>query len=57
MEKLIILDFSNSSVFIYDVAPGTDINEEYVENLGYNIDNISWMVGNMSIHFCNRVLE
>ena len=57
MEKLIILDFSNSSVFIYDVAPGTDINEEYVENLGYNIDNISWMVGKMSIHFCNRVLE
>lgn len=57
MEKLIILDFSNSSVFVYDVAPGTDINEEYVENLGYNIDNISWMVGNMSIHFCNRVLE
>ena len=57
MEKLIILDFSNSSVFVYDVASGTDINEEYVENLGYNIDNISWMVGNMSIHFCNRVLE
>ena len=56
MNKLIILEHSDGSVHIYDVAVSTKVNEEYIENLGFNLSEISWMYGNLSIHFHKRVL-
>ena len=43
MEKLVILDFEDGSVHFYDVDSEADINEEYIDNLGFNTDNCYWM--------------
>ena len=43
-EDLVILDYNNSTVHFYKVGADTDITEEYIENLGFNIDEVSWMV-------------
>ena len=43
MEELVILDYSNSSVHFYKVDNNTNINDDYIENLGFNINECSWM--------------
>lgn len=43
MENLIILDFSTSTVHIYNVDSDSDINEEYIKNLGFNLNTCSFM--------------
>ena len=45
MEKLVILDYVVPSVHIYDIDSEADIDEEYIENLGFNTDSCSWMFG------------
>ena len=30
-------------VHIYDVAPDADINEDYIEKLGFSLNTCSWM--------------
>ncbi len=58
MEKLIILDYENSSMHVYDVAPGTQVDEAYIDNLGYHLSGVSWMFGkDISIHFHKRTLQ
>ena len=59
MEKLVVFDYNDSTVCIWDVKPGTYIDEEYIENLGYHLSEISWMhcVDGMAIHYHKRVLE
>lgn len=44
-EKLVILDYSTSEVHVYDVDSEANIDEEYLENLGYHCSNCSWMFG------------
>ena len=43
MEELVILDYSNSSVHFYKVDNNTNINDDYIENLGFNTNECSWM--------------
>ena len=43
MEELVILDYSNSSVHFYKVDNNTNINDDYIEKLGFNPDECSWM--------------
>ena len=58
MGKLIILDYADGSVHIYDVQPGVDITDEYVDNLGFNLNTCSWMYDKeVSIHFHKRTLQ
>lgn len=58
MEKLIILDYTNGTVDVYDVETNADIDESYIENLGYNTNNCSWMFGqNMVFTFHKEVLK
>ena len=56
MDKLIVLDYEDCSVHVYDVQSGVDIDDEYVDNLGFRLSNCSWMHGNASIHFHKRTL-
>ena len=42
MEKLIILDYTNSSVDIYNVDENANIDESYIRDLGYD-SNCLWM--------------
>lgn len=43
-KELVILDYNTGSIHFYKVGADTDITEEYIENLGFNIDEVSWMV-------------
>lgn len=58
MEKLIILDYTNATVDLYDVESDANIDESYIEELGFNTNNCSWMFGeNMEITFHKEVLK
>lgn len=58
MEKLVILDWSDNSVHFFDVDPKVEIDDEYIENLGFHCSNCSWMSSdNMHIEFHNGILE
>ena len=43
MEDLVILDYSNSTVHFYKVDNDADINDDYIEKLGFNTNECSWM--------------
>ena len=43
IEKLIILNYASRQVHIYMVDSSADIDEEYIEKLGHNADECSWM--------------
>jgi len=58
MEKLVILDYVIPSVHIYDVDPEADVDEEYIENLGFNTNSCNWMFGEeMEIIYHKEVLK
>ena len=43
MEDLVILDYSNSTVHFYKVDNNANIDENYIEKLGFNTNECSWM--------------
>ena len=43
MEDLVILDFNNATVHFYKVDNDADINYDYIEKLGFNPDDCSWI--------------
>ena len=43
MEKLIILNYADSSVHIYDVEGHRIIDEDFIDSLGFAIDECEWM--------------
>ena len=43
-EELVILDYNTGSIHFYKVDAKLNITEEYIENLGFNTDEVSWMV-------------
>ena len=43
MEDLVILDFNNATVHFYKVDKDTNINDDYIEKLGFNPDECSWI--------------
>lgn len=45
-KKLVVLDYSNSSVHFYTVKADTKIDEEYISNLGHHPSNSEWMCSN-----------
>lgn len=50
MIKLIILDYCTAEVHIYLIDKELTIDEDYIEDLGFNTNSCSWMFGeNISI--------
>jgi hypothetical protein len=45
MEKLVILDYVVPSVHIYDIDSDADIDESYINNLGFSTSCCNWMFG------------
>lgn len=43
MEDLVILDYSTASVHFYKVDNDADVDYNYIEKLGFNSDECSWM--------------
>ena len=44
-EKLVILEYSTQTVYIYNVDSGVNIDEEYISNLGFRISECAYMFG------------
>ena len=43
MEDLVILDYSTLTVHFYKVDSNADIHDDYIEKLGFNTNECSWM--------------
>ena len=43
MEDLVILDYSTGSVHFYKVDNNVDLDYDYIDKLGFNPDECSWM--------------
>ena len=43
MEELVIIDYNKLAVHFYKVDCDTNIDENYIEKLGFNPDECSWM--------------
>ena len=43
MEDLVILNYSTASVHFYKVDNNADVDYDYIEKLGFNPDECSWM--------------
>ena len=43
MEDLIILDYSTASVHFYKVDNNVNLDYNYIDKLGFNPDECSWM--------------
>ena len=57
MEKLVVLDYNDNSVSIWDVSPDTEIDDEYIQNLGFHLSEVYWMkCADLSVHFHKRIL-
>lgn len=58
MEKLIILDYSNQSVHIYDMLPETIVDAAFISKLGFSPSNCHWMYGKyVEITFHKELLQ
>ena len=43
MEDLVILNYSIASVYFYKVDNNIDLDYNYIDKLGFNPDECSWM--------------
>lgn len=43
MEDLVILNYSTASVHFYKVDNNADLDYNYIDKLGFNPDECSWM--------------
>ena len=43
MEDLVILDYNTASVHFYKVDNNADLDYNYIDKLGFNPDECSWM--------------
>ena len=58
MEKLIILDYSDTSVHIFDIDSEAKVDESYIEDMGFHCSNCQWMfASDLSLHFHEEVLK
>lgn len=44
MRRLIILDYANAKIHFYDVDVGVDVDENYLESLGFKESESSYMI-------------
>ena len=42
-KELVILDYNTGSIHFYKVDAKLNITEEYIEGLGFNPNEVSWM--------------
>ena len=58
MEKLIILDYATGTVHFYDIDPSVDINDEFIESLGFKESETLWMcVEDLTLTFHKEALK
>lgn len=58
METLVILDYNTASVDIYNVDSEDDIDDKYIESLGHNPSDCTWVCAEfLKIQFNSTVLK
>jgi len=58
MSQLVILNYSTSTIDVYNINSETMVDEAYITTLGYNLEECSWMYANeLSINFHTQVLN
>ena len=58
MERLVILDYIIPTVHIYDIDSDVEVDEGYINDLGFNSSCCNWIVGNkMEIIYHKEVLK
>lgn len=55
MKKLIVLEYSTSTVHIYNIDR-LYVDDEYIESLGFNLEDCNWMKGDLDILYHKGVL-
>ena len=55
--KLVVLDYNDDSISIWDVSQDVTVDDDYIQNLGFHLSEVSWKVFDfLSIHFHKRIL-
>jgi hypothetical protein len=49
MEKLVVLDFTTNTVHVHPLEREDFIDDEYIENIGYDSSNCHWMAGEIEV--------
>lgn len=44
IRTLIIMDYSTGKIHVYNIHADLDVTNDFIEKLGYNIDEVSWMI-------------
>ena len=44
IRTLIIMDYSTGKIHVYNIHAALDVTDDFIEKLGYNIDEVSWMI-------------
>lgn len=44
IRTLIIMDYSTGKIHVYSIHVDLDVTNDFIEKLGYNIDEVSWMI-------------
>lgn len=44
IRTLIIMDYSTGKIHVYNIHAGLDVTDAFIEKLGYNRDEVSWMI-------------
>ena len=44
IRTLIIMDYSTGKIHVYNIHADLDVTDDFIEKLGYNIDEVSWMI-------------
>ena len=44
IRTLIIMDYSTGKIHVYNIHADLDVTDAFIEKLGYNRDEVSWMI-------------
>ena len=57
MERLVIFDYNTSTIHIYDIEKEEPVTEEYISELGFNLDECYWMAGDIEFVKHKEILK
>lgn len=49
MEKLVVLDFTTNTIHVHPLEREDFIDDEYIDNIGYDSSNCHWMAGEIEV--------
>lgn len=57
-EILAIMDYSTSTIHLYEIDENEDVDEDFIKKMNHNPDECSWMFGeNISVYKNHREIN